>query len=120
MRNHLLWFVSCAGFVLAGCAVEPEMSLMETLNTDRRQAAQLAPAVPAGEAESEATAAPAAGSILNETDRAATLAHLKALSAQRQSPNSRSLTTSAAEMKRLGSSHADKALGEIENEPAQN
>lgn len=100
--------------------MEPDMSLMETLNTDRRQATQLAPAVPAAETESEEVAAPAAGSILNEADRAATLAHLKALSARGQSANTRSLTTSAAEMKRLGSSHADEALGEIENESPQN
>lgn len=120
MINHSLWSVFCVVLLLAGCAAGPDMSLMETLNTERQQANQLTPAVPVEQAESEEGPVQAAGSILNEADRAATLAHLKALSAARQFPNARTLTTSAAEMKRLGSSHADEALGEIESEQPQN
>jgi cytochrome bd-type quinol oxidase subunit 1 len=120
VRNHTLWFVFCGVFLVAGCAMEPEMSLMESLNTATSPTAQSAVVATEEETGSEETAVPAAGGILNETDRAATLAHLKALSAERQAPQHRSLSTSAAEMKRLGSSHADEALGEIENNPPQN
>lgn len=109
-------FCFCLGGFVSGCAMSDETSLVGALNGESEWAE------PVGQQDQpvQTTSVPATKvfgtgtrSMTEEEERAATMAHLKALIRANQDRQGASLSTSPAELKRIQATHGDTALSEI-------
>ncbi len=109
-------FCFCLGALVSGCAIGDETSLVGALNAEAEWAEPVVQQdQPVQTTSASATKAFGSGarSLTAEEERAATMAHLKALALANRDRQGRSPATSVAELKRLQATHGDTALSEI-------
>lgn len=95
-----------------------ENSLVGALSAEEQAVVPVTPAVQKDVAQtaetSQAQAAPPGGQgLIDETERAATMAHLRALALANQERQGGSLSASVAELKRLQATQGNTALSDI-------
>lgn len=153
LRSVLAFLAFALAALPGGCAVNSEMSLVETFETgaagsdfgpdpgldpgldsgpdsgpesgqgSRQELGPTSdqatrPDAPAGLTEGARVAENAPGGptgLITRDDREATLLYLRSLSQSVRGSSTRQLSTSAAELKHLRATHAEKAISEIEN-----
>ncbi len=107
-------------FFLAGCAAGPRSALPGVSDFEEPATDTALPVDETQQGSTGSTESGSSGGLIDESEREKTLTYLKALSAARQSPGRRRLSTSPAQLKKLGETHGEAALGEIEGNTAQN
>lgn len=106
-----LSIVALLGLSVSACSMGPEMSLLDVVEGPSQASVVLVEPAKSAQAVS-----PQSRGLVNDQERAETLAHLKALSLTGQRQPGGSLSSSVAELKRLQATHGKNALSEIEAE----
>lgn len=137
LRNVFAFLALGLAALPGGCAMNPEMSLIDTFETSAagsdfepdsgqvsgqelgstlNQTANSDAATDlTNDAQSAENARGGPSGLIARDDREATLLYLRSLSQSARGSSARQLSTSAAELKRLKATHSEKALSEIKS-----